>query len=281
MRKTDKSLGRRQFLGNGLVLAAGSLLPPLSSAQARRVERVGLQLYTLRNELSQDFEGTLAKVAELGYREMEFAGYFNRSAREIRQVLDDNGMSSPAAHIQLAAIRADLQKEIDFAAELGQQFIVVPIVANNERSLDDFKRHAETLNRAGEACRAAGLKMGYHNHSFEFERTGNQVHFDMLLNETEAELVDFELDLFWITNAEVDPLPYFSNHPGRFSMLHVKDMDNLGRMAPVGHGTINFAEIFAQAYTAGFKHYFVEHDNPGNGIASIASSIYTVRNLRF
>ncbi|HAR90580.1 MAG TPA: hypothetical protein DCR45_06350, partial [Gammaproteobacteria bacterium] len=148
MRKTDKSLGRRQFLGNGLVLAAGSLLPPLSLAQARRVERVGLQLYTLRNELSQDFEGTLAKVAELGYREMEFAGYFNRSAREIRQVLDDNGMSSPAAHIQLAAIRADLQKEIDFAAELGQQFIVVPIVANNERSLDDFKRHAETLNRA-------------------------------------------------------------------------------------------------------------------------------------
>lgn len=281
MRKTDKSLSRRQFLSNGLVLAAGSLLPPLSLAQARRVERVGLQLYTLRNELSQDFEGTLAKVAELGYREMEFAGYFNRSARQIRQVLDDNGMTCPAAHIQLAAIRADLQKEIDFAAELGQQFIVVPIVANNERSLDDFKRHAETLNRAGEACRAAGLKMGYHNHSFEFERTGNQVHYDVLLNETEAELVDFELDLFWITNAQVDPLPYFSNHPGRFSMLHVKDMDNLGRMAPVGHGTINFAEIFAQANTAGFKHYFVEHDNPGNGIASIASSIYTVRNLRF
>ena len=281
MTKSNKFNSRRRFVQNSLLLAAGSSLSPLIHAQSRRIERVGLQLYTLRNELSQDFEGTLAKVAELGYKEMEFAGYYNRSAREIKQVLDTNGMVSPAAHIQLAAVRADLQREIDFAAEVGQQYIVVPILPNNERSLDDYKRCAETLNNAGEACRAAGLKMGYHNHSFEFERTGSQVHYDVLLNETDPDLVDFELDLYWIANAEVDALGYFNKYPGRFSMLHVKDMDTLGRMAPVGNGAIDFPGLFAQVDTAGFKHYFVEHDNPGDGIASIATSIYTMRNMQF
>ena len=281
MTKSNKFNSRRRFVQNSLLLAAGSSLSPLIHAQSRRIERVGLQLYTLRNELSQDFEGTLAKVAELGYKEMEFAGYYNRSAREIKQVLDTNGMVSPAAHIQLAAVRADLQREIDFAAEVGQQYIVVPILPNNERSLDDYKRCAETLNNAGEACRAAGLKIGYHNHSFEFERTGSQVHYDVLLNETDPDLVDFELDLYWIANAEVDALGYFNKYPGRFSMLHVKDMDTLGRMAPVGNGAIDFPGLFAQVDTAGFKHYFVEHDNPGDGIASIATSIYTMRNMQF
>ncbi|MBT8147233.1 MAG: sugar phosphate isomerase/epimerase, partial [Gammaproteobacteria bacterium] len=111
--------------------------------------------------------------------------------------------------------------------------------------------------------------------------TGGQVHYDLLLNETDADLVDFELDLFWITVAGFDPLSYFSNHPGRFTMLHVKDRDTHGRMADVGLGTIDFPGIFSHAETAGFKHYFVEHDNPGNGLASVANSIYTVRNLRF
>ena len=262
-------------------LGAAAMLPSLSFAQDRRVERVGLQLYTLRQEMAQDFEGTLARVAELGYKEMEFAGYFGRSARDVKRVLDRNGLTSPAAHIQLAAVRSNLEREIEFAAELGQTYIVVPSLPGDERSLDDYQRHAETLNSAGEACQRAGLKMGYHNHAFEFERTGGQVHFDVLLNETQPELVDIELDLFWIAVAGFDPLSYFANHPGRFTMLHVKDRDTHGRMADVGQGTINFAEIFSHVETAGFKHYFVEHDNPGNGLASVANSIYTVRNLRF
>jgi len=257
------------------------MLPSLSFAQDRRVERVGLQLYTLRQEMAQDFEGTLARVAELGFKEMEFAGYFNHSASEVKKILDRNGLTSPAAHIQLAAVRSDLEKEIEFAAKLGQTNIVVPSLPGDERSLDDYKRHAETLNNAGEVCRRVGLKMGYHNHNYEFEQTGGQVHFDVLLNETQPELVDFELDLFWITVAGSDPLSYFTDHPGRFTMLHVKDLDTHGRMADVGRGTIDFAGIFAHAETAGFEHYFVEHDNPGNGLASVANSIYTIRNLRF
>ena len=272
---------RRHFLQRGLMLSASCGFSPLLAAQTRRVERIGLQLYTLREELSRDFDGTLSRVAALGFREMEFAGYYERNAAQVRKVLDYNGLVSPAAHIQMAAVRSDLQREVDFAAEVGQRYIVVPIIADSERSADDYKRHAETLNHAGEMTRAAGIKMAYHNHGFEFERTGNRAHYDILLEETEPDLVDFELDLYWIANAGVDPMTYLANHPGRFSMLHVKDRDQFGRMTSVGSGTINFAKIFAQADTAGFQHFFIEHDNPGDGFASIASSIYTLRNLQF
>ena len=123
--------------------------------------------------------------------------------------------------------------------------------------------------------------MAYHNHAFEFEVTDDQIPYDILLDETEADLVDMELDLYWVRNAGVDPVSYFESHPGRFSMLHVKDMDEFGRMVDVGSGEINFAEIFSHANTAGFKHFFVEHDRPGNGMASVAVSLYTVRNIVF
>lgn len=281
MNKLIPALKRRRFLQQTATLATASLLPPVAMSQNRRVERIGLQLYTLRREMARDFEGTLARVADLGFKEMEFAGYFGRSASDVRTILERYGLTSPAAHIQLTAVRENLEREIDYAAELGQSYIVVPSLPENERSLDDYRRHAETLNNAGEACRRAGLKMGYHNHNFEFESTGNQVPYDLLLNDTDPGLVDFELDLFWITVAGADPLTYFTDHSGRFTMLHVKDLDTHGRMADVGRGTIDFTGLFSHASVAGFKHYFVEHDNPGDGIASIASSIYTIRNLRF
>jgi sugar phosphate isomerase/epimerase len=275
------SFTRRKFLRSSAILAAATAFPLPALAQGRRVDNVGLQLYTLRNEMSQNFEGTLARVAELGFKEMEFAGYFGRSASEVRRILDRNGMTSPAAHIQLQALRDDLEGELERAATLGQKFVVVPILPENQRTIADYQRTADYLNRAGEASKQLGIKMGYHNHNFEFIETDGRIPYDILLDETEADLVDMELDLYWIRNAGVDPLSYFQSHPGRFSMLHVKDMDEFGRMAPVGRGEINFAEIFSYADTAGFKHFFVEHDRPGNGLASVAISIYTVRNIVF
>ena len=276
---------RQVFQALGAVFAASALDRALGGsnafAQGRRVERAGLQLYTLREAMNGDFEGTLARVAEMGYREMEFAGYYGRSAGQVRQALADNGMTSPAAHIQLQAVRENLAAEIDFAAGVGQRFLVVPSLPGDERSLDDYRRHAATLNRAGEQCREAGLKMGYHNHNFEFETTDGRIPYDILLEETDPELVDMELDLFWIVHAGHDPMAYFANHPGRFSMLHVKDRDASGMMADVGGGEIDFAGIFAEADTAGFRHYFVEHDNPGDGFASVAASLNHLRELRF
>ncbi len=269
---------RQVFQAVGAAVAASALGGGVLG-QTRRLERVGLQLYTLREEMAEDFGGTLAKVAELGYREMEFAGYFGHGAGEVRRLLEDNGLSSPATHIPLDAVRNNLAAEIEFAAALGQRFVVVPFVAANERALDDYRRLAETLNRAGEECRAAGMRMGYHNHDFEFQLVEGRVPYDVLLEETEPWLVDMELDLFWTVHAGVDPAALFATHPGRFSMLHVKDRTADGAMVDVGTGTIDFAGIFAQGDNAGFQHFFVEHDNPGDGFASVTNSIRHLRAL--
>ena len=265
----------------GAAFAASALGGSNAFAQGRKVDNVGLQLYTLRSEMAEDFEGALATVAEMGYREMEFAGYFGRSAGAVRESLANNGLVSPASHIQLNMIRENLTQEIEFAAEVGQRFLIVPSLPGDERSLDDYRRHAETLNRAGEECRNAGLKMGYHNHSFEFETTDDRIPYDLLLEETDPELVDMELDLYWIVDAGIDPLAYFAAHPGRFSMLHVKDRAVDGAMVDVGSGTIDFADIFAHSETAGIRHYFVEHDNPGDGFTSVANSLSHMRELEF
>lgn len=275
----NKRISRRKFLANAALLSTAVSTPLASLAQGRRVENAGLQLYTLRNEMARNFEGTLARVAALGYKEMEFAGYFNRTPAVVRQILDRYGLTTPAAHIQLQALRDDLDGEIERAAILGQKYIVVPILPADQRSIADYQRAADDINRAGEAAKAVGIKLGYHNHSFEFERTDGRIPYDILLEETEADLVDMELDLYWIRNAGVDPVPYFEKHPGRFSMLHVKDMDEFGRMVDVGRGEIDFGAIFSHADTAGFEHFFVEHDRPGNGLASVAVSLYTLRNI--
>ncbi len=283
LRPESKGISRRQFLRRSAVgfagLSATSALPAL--AQSRRVERVGLQLYTLRKEMAADFEGTLARVAALGYKEMEFAGYYDRSPAQVRAALEVNGLNSPAAHIQWAAVRDNLQGEIERAVGIGQRYIVIPYLQDSERTLDHYKRLVETLNTAGEVCRDAGLKIAYHNHNFEFDTVDGVVPYDMLLSQTDPELVDMELDLFWISYAGVDPMPYIKNHAGRFSMLHVKDLTSDGKMAPVGEGTIDFSAIFAHAEQGGFKHYFVEHDNPEEAFSSVTTSIATVRDLRF
>lgn len=283
----NSKLSRRHFLGSTLktsAVAGAIAANPWNAilAQSRRVNNVGLQVYSLRTEMAQDFEGTLEKLAQLGFKEIEFAGYFDRSPAEVRRILDRLGLTSPAAHIQLTAIRADLERQIETAATIGQKFIVVPSIPADERSLDDYQSHAELLNRAGEASRQAGIKMGYHNHSFEFEQQdGGKIGYDLLLDLTEPDLVAMEMDLYWAVNAKQNPVTWFRNHPGRFAMLHVKDMDRDGNMVDVGRGTIDFAELFSHVEGAGFEHYFIEHDYPTDGINSITYSYNTVSNIRF
>ena len=273
---------RRNFLKTAAIAGVAAAAPwQRVLAQSRRVGSIGLQLYSLRREMRQDFEGTLSRLAELGFEEMEFAGYFDKSPAEVRRILDGFGMTSPAAHIQLAAIRENLEREIEFAATIGQKYIVVPSVPGNERSIDDYRRHADLLNRAGDACKTVGLQMCYHNHNFEFEDQAGETGYDTLLNSTEPELVKMEMDLFWIVEAGEDPIPYFEKYPGRFTMLHVKDRARDGSMADVGRGIIDFAEIFSYADVAGFDHYFIEHDNPDDGINSIAYSYNSLSRIRF
>ena len=277
-----RTQSRRNFLKTA-TLAGVTVASPWQSilAQSRRVTNIGLQLYSLRTEMAEDFEGTLGRLADLGFKEMEFAGYFHKSPAEVRRILDGFGMTSPAAHIQLSAIRENLEHEIETAATIGQKYIVVPSIPANERSIDDYQRHADLLNRAGEACKTVGIQMGYHNHNFEFEQQAGKTGYDTLLNSTEPVLVTMEMDLFWIVDAGEDPIPYFEKHPGRFAMLHVKDRAGDGSMVDVGRGEINFAELFSYADVAGFEHYFIEHDNPDDGINSIAYSYNSLSRIRF
>ena len=273
---------RRNFLKTAAIAGVAAAAPwQRVLAQSRRVGSIGLQLYSLRTEMEQDFEGTLSRLAELGFEEMEFAGYFDKSPAEVRRILDGVGMTSPAAHIQLTAIRKNLEREIETAATIGQKYIVVPSVPGNERSIDDYQRHADLLNRAGEAGKAVGIQMGYHNHNFEFEEQAGKTGYDTLLNSTEPALVKMEMDLYWIVDAGEDPIPYFEKHPGRFAMLHVKDRAGDGSMVDVGRGGIDFAKLFSYADVAGFEHYFIEHDNPDDGINSIAYSYNNLSRIRF
>ena len=273
---------RRDFLKKAALTGIIASSPSLALAQDRKVQTIGLQLYSLRAEMAEDFEGTLEQLAELGFKEMEFAGYHGKTPVEVRRILDSFGLVSPAAHIQLNAIRENLEREIETAATIGQQYIVVPSLPSNERSLSHYERHADTLNTAGEKTKEANIQVGYHNHSFEFEaQEQGKIGYDYLTDLTQEDLVVFEMDLFWIVNAGHDPVTYFGQLPNRFPMLHVKDRNIGGEMVDVGRGVIDFAQIFSHVDTAGFKHYFIEHDYPTDGINSIAFSYNTLNDIRF
>lgn len=276
------SKSRRQFVKKLAVAGVAATSPwQVALAQGRKVDAIGLQLYSLRSEMAADFEGTLAKLAELGFKEMEFAGYFDKSPTEVRSILDMNGLVSPAAHIPLNAIQDNLSEVIETAATIGQKYIVLPFLVGKDREYDNYARIADLLNTAGEQAKSAGIKMGYHNHDFEFDKHDGRMGYDVLLEQTDSELVFFEMDLYWAAHAGVDATEYFRKYPGRFPMLHVKDRLADGSMADVGRGTIDFAGIFALASTAGFEHYFIEHDNPSDGINSIAYSYGSLNKLRY
>ena len=250
---------------------------PSPTPARRKLERVGLQLYTVRDRMVVDVGATLARVAEIGYREVEFAGYFDRSAEELRDLLDDLGLTAVAAHVSLEEMRDDAAGQIAAARTLGMRYVIVPWIEEADRqTLADYEAIADELNQLGERCREASLRFGYHNHAFEFEvppgQATERVPYEVLLERTDPELVTMELDLFWVVKGDREPLDLLARHPGRFSLCHVKDMDAAGAMVDVGAGQIDFAEIFRAAEQGGLEHYFVEHDEPDDSFASVAAS---------
>lgn len=282
---------RREFvrvvaaLGTGGLLAAtrGADRPP--GRVTAKLGRIGIQLYTVRRELTKDVEGTLARLAEIGFKEVEFAGYPEGTAQSLRAMLDRHGLSAPSSHVGLGSLRRDWARTLDQAAMVGQKFVVVAFVPSDQRrTLDDWKRLAALFNKAGEESRARGLQFGYHNHDFEFTPVEGRIPYDMLLAEADPKLVKLELDLYWITKAGHDALAYFTKWPGRFPLLHVKDMEATPRkfFAPVGKGVIDFARIFKQSTLAGVKHYFYEQDEvSGAPFADAATSFAYLRALTF
>ena len=231
-------------------------------AEEGRTAALGLQLYTLRDLMSEDVAATLDLVAATGFREVEFAGYFEHTPAQMLALLDTAGLSAPSTHVGNKLFLEDAARLIDHAAEMGHEFIVVPWLAEDERSLDDYRRHAGNFNRWGEACAGAGLQFAYHNHAFEFAETDGEIPYDLLLAETDPELVKMELDLAWARAGNADAVAYFNAWPGRFPMFHLKDFDASGKEADIGSGDVAFDAILGQAELAGLKHGFVERDHP-------------------
>ena len=258
----------------------GSLAPWLPAAQ---LGRIGIQLYTVRRDLQRDVEGTLAKLAAIGFKEVEFAGYPEGTGLSLRAILARHGLTAPSGHVSLQSIRADWGRTLDEAAAVGQRYVVVASIAPGERrTIDDWKRIAALFNRAGEASQARKIQFAYHNHDFEFVPIDGKIGYDVLLEESDPKLVRFEMDLYWITRGGKDPLDYFAKWPGRFPMLHIKDMSPDRGFADVGKGTIDFKRIFRRAGPAGVKHYFYEQDEtPGSPFDSAKISYDYLKSLRF
>ena len=274
-------INRRRFLSTASQSVIGAVaLTALNriegKAAANKLSSIGVQLYTVRADMAKDFEGSLEKVAAIGYKEVEFAGYYNKSPKDVRAILDRYGLAAPSAHASLADIQTKLDQTIETAKAVGHRFLICPYLVDKDRgTLDDYKRHAETFNRAGEACRKAGIQFGYHNHDFEFEAKDGKLPYDLLLEETDKDLVKMELDIYWIAKAGKDPIAYLDKHKDRFVLFHVKEMDktpNRG-ITEVGRGVIDFKSVFARAPKGAIKHYFVEQDTcPGSPVDSIKIS---------
>lgn len=272
----DSTHSRRDFLvrlsAAAFAAVAGVYRGPAQARSAVRtsevcaIDRIGIQLYTVRAAMARDFEGTLRRLARMGYHEVEFAGYFGRSPTEVRAILERVGLAAPAAHVGLDDVRDHLARTLDTAADAGHAWIVCPWVPESDRSADGYRRLADLFNEAGRAARQAGLRFGYHNHEFEFEPLGGDgvLPLALLLERTDPALVDFELDLFWMARAGQDPLAWLERHPGRFPLAHVKDMDGSPdrRMVDPGRGVIDFPAIIARRRLGGTRHWFIEHDQP-------------------
>ena len=289
-------MNRRTFLE---ILTAAAVLPRhLSWAAAEhRIEKIGLQLYTVRDQMKADFDGTIAKVASIGYKEVEFAGYFGRTPEQVRAVIDRNGLTSPSCHVEYAVLSDQWPSVIESSKTIGQSYIVCPWIPEEIRKQPDgWKRAIDTFNHAGEISKKSGIQFAYHNHWFEFLPVNGKLPYDMLLEQCDPDLVKMELDLCWITVAGADPLTYFDRYPGRFPLVHVKDMkklpkvsasggqdfgDSLKDMTAVGSGIIDWKRIFAQSEKAGIKHYIVEHDKAEAPFESIKISYDYLSKLRF
>lgn len=280
---------RRTFLATLGVAAIGiasrdALADGILLAPHRKLKKVGLQLYTVRDLMKADLPGTLRKVAQIGYKEVEFAGYFGRSPAQIRALLKQNGLTSPSSHIGLDILEKDSVRAFADAKAIGHQWVTMPFIPEERRkTVDDWNKIIDLLNQLGPQAKAAGLRLAYHNHDFEIRPVDGVRPLDMMLSKTDPALVDFEMDLYWVVFGGGDPLDFFNRYPKRFALVHVKDSagppDN--KMVDVGKGTIDFPKIFAQSDKAGIKHYFVEHDQPADPIATIRNSYKYLAAVRF
>lgn len=282
------------------MLAAGCKPSVIPADGSRKISKIGLQTYSLREALAVDFVGTFQMIKEVGYDFVELNGrnFADRAPSELRKILDDAGLPAPASHVDYTSLSDTPEQLAETAATLGCDYVILPWLSDDQRSKEDYKRHADMLNRAAVVLSAANIKLAYHNHHFEFFDLGDGVTgMDILLAETDPALVSFELDFFWAALANVNITKLFAAHPGRFKLCHIKDM--AGEPSPyatsldfettiqdlmvnVGEGTLPFETYFAENSVSGLEYFIAEHDNPPQPFRqSIQTSYDAVKAMRF
>lgn len=263
--------------GGRVLHAAGAATRP-----STKLSKIGIQLYTARSQASTDLAGTLAQLAKIGYKEIEFAGYYKHPAAEVRDILNSNGLTAPSAHIAIEAVETSPAQTFADAKIVGHQWITAPSLPRGPKvTADDWKAVADRFNKAGAACKAEGFRFAFHNHNDIVKKTGDVLPIDILMKGTDPSLVSYEMDIYWAVNGGADPLALLAAYPGRFKMFHAKDSTAAPelKMADVGAGTIDFKAIFARA--RGIEHYFVERDDAPDPFASAAASYKYLSNLEY
>jgi sugar phosphate isomerase/epimerase len=245
---------------------------------------IGLQLYSVRELAAKDLPGTLQQIAALGFQEVEAAGYYGHSVKEVSQWLREAGLKMPSAHYSYNDLAKDFDRILAFNKELGVEYLICsfPGIKNPARltdhsfraqvqsfTLEDWRWNADEFNKMGAKVKAAGMKFGYHNHTMEFAAQEGVVPFDELLRLTDPSLVTIEMDCGWVMVGGGDAVDYLKRYPKRISMLHVKDFKKTSKPATVvdpppaaelGTGTADYRPIFAAAQKANIRHYFVEQE---------------------
>jgi len=268
-------MNRKEFIKTTAVVAAGSIVLP-SCKLGRGNMKPGLQTFSVRNQLREDFEGTLEYVAKVGYKHIEgfglgTDGLFRGGITPAHhaRVIRDLGMEFIASHCSYTPAE-NARKMIDAAAEAGLEYLVVPSVPTSMRtSIESWKIIADNFNKLGEICKRNGLKFAYHNHAFEFEKIDGLIPQEMLIESTEPDLVSFEADLFWVVKGGYDPLKFLKKYPGRIKIFHVKEATEELEPTTVGEGIIDFRTLFDAGKKDVLEYYFVEDERKEDPFAQI------------
>lgn len=280
-------MNRRRFLSTAAGISAAGLagMSGISTGYAAsggNIKNIGIQLYTIRKMMAENMEASLARVAEVGYKEVEFFDYYGRKASDVKGMLNQNGLVSPSIHVDLAELYGDeLKKLIDYSSELDQKYITLAWFQEADRqTLDQFKSYVDLFHHVGGECKKAGITFAYHNHEFEFQPIDGVEPYDLFLENVPTDLLTMEMDLYWITSAGRNPLEYFKKHPGRFHMCHIKDRSAAGEMVDVGDGILDFNKFLSKASDAGFEHFFAEHDQPADEEKMMVTSYNSMKNFK-
>lgn len=270
----------RGAAGAAITVGAMSALPGTASAhRALRVpkDKISIQLYTLRSILETDLEGTLSALADIGYRKVELAGTYGRSAAEFRGILDANHLRATSAHVGIDG--ADLDQAITDARTLGNRRVDHPY--SNFATIAEWEAFVARLEAAGKAFRRAGIPLGYHNHAHEFEPIGGVRPWDVITRGTSRRNVSLEMDLYWTVTGNQDPVRVFYQNAGRVKQYHVKDRAPDGGFADLGEGTIDFRRIFRATWPLEVEEYIVENDQPVDPLQCAETGYNYLRNIRF